>query len=181
MKPGRMSDVFVFYSGHGAPDPESKEGYFVPVDCDPSLVKFNGYSLTTLYNNLGKLDYRSLTVVIDACFSGSSDKGMLIKNISPVFINTVTKVLTDEFAMVFASSAAEQVSSWYPEKKHSLFTYFFLKGIQGAANNNKDRWISVGEMRKYLSDNIPYMARKLNNREQTPQTTGEDTKAVIGF
>jgi hypothetical protein len=181
MKPNRMSDVFVFYSGHGAPDPESKEGYFVPVDCDPSLVKFNGYSLSLLYENLSKLDYRTMTIVIDACFSGSSDKGMLIKNISPVFINTKDKVLTDDFSMVFTSAASDQVSSWYPEKKHSLFTYYFLKGIQGAANTNGDRWVSVAEMRKYLTDNIPYMARRLNNREQTPQITGDDNKAIVEF
>jgi len=179
MKPNRMSDIFVFYSGHGAPDPESKDGYFVPVDCDPSLVKFNGYSLNTLYANLSKLDYRTCTVVIDACFSGSSEKGMLIKNISPVFINTRDKILTDEFAMIFTSASAEQVSSWYPEKRHSLFTYFFLKGLQGAANIDRDRWITVKEMRKYINDNVPYMARRLNNREQNPQITADDDKAII--
>ncbi|HIE30339.1 TPA: hypothetical protein EYP66_24025, partial [Candidatus Poribacteria bacterium] len=35
------SDVFIYYSGHGAPDPESDQGYFVPVDCDPRRVKLN--------------------------------------------------------------------------------------------------------------------------------------------
>ena len=65
-----QSDVFVYYSGHGAPDIESNEGYFVPVDCDPTLVRFNGYAIKTLYDNLAKIPYRKLTVVIDACFSG---------------------------------------------------------------------------------------------------------------
>ncbi len=30
VKPGK-SDVFIYYSGHGAPDPESDQGYFVPI------------------------------------------------------------------------------------------------------------------------------------------------------
>ncbi|MCS7004423.1 MAG: caspase family protein [Cytophagales bacterium] len=179
MKPNRQSDIFIYYSGHGAPDPESKEGYFVPVDCDPSLVKFNGYSLSTLYTNLSKLDYRTCTVVIDACFSGSSEKGMLIKNISPVFISTRDKILTDEFAMIFTSASSEQVSSWYPEKKHSLFTYFFLKGLKGAANKNLDSKITLQEMREYLIENVSYMARRLNNREQIPQIIGDDNRTIV--
>ena len=52
-----QTDLFIFYSGHGAPDLESEEAYFVPVDCDPSLVKFNGYAIQTFYDNLAKLSY----------------------------------------------------------------------------------------------------------------------------
>jgi hypothetical protein len=34
VRPGE-SDVFIYYSGHGAPDPESRDGYFVPADLRP--------------------------------------------------------------------------------------------------------------------------------------------------
>ncbi|MDW7694634.1 DUF6175 family protein [Flammeovirgaceae bacterium SG7u.111] len=180
VKPGK-SDVFVFYSGHGAPDPETKDGYFVPVDCDPSLVKFNGYSLNTFYQNLGQIEYKTLNVVIDACFSGSSDQGMLLKDISPVFIKSENTVLNDENAAVFTSCAPDQVSSWYRDKSHGLFTYFFLKGLQGDADNNSDRQLTVDELRTYLQDNVTYMARRLNNREQDPQITGESDKVILAY
>jgi hypothetical protein len=171
------SDVFVYYSGHGAPNPESKEGYFVPVDCDPALVSLNGYSLKTFYDNLSKLKYKSLTVVIDACFSGSSEKGMLLKNISPVFVEVEDPVLTLKEAVVMTSAAGNQVSSWYPEKGHSLFTYYFLKGIRGDADKAKDKTISTGELKEYLEENVSYMARRLSNREQTPQVYGNTGQA----
>lgn len=179
IKPNK-SDVFVFYSGHGAPNPETNEGYFVPVNTDPSLIQHNGYSLSTFYSNLGALPYRTITVLVDACFSGSSDGGMLLKNISPVFIRTKNKILNDEKAMVFSSASSNQVSSWYPEKKHSLFTYFFLKGIQGNADSNHDGNITLEEITAYLQENVTYMARRLNNREQTPQISGVTTKVVYG-
>ena len=70
------SDVFIFYSGHGAPDLESKKGYFVPVDCDPAAVALNGYSTEVFYKNLTQLPYKSIMVVLDACFSGATQKGM---------------------------------------------------------------------------------------------------------
>jgi len=42
-----LSEVYIYYSGHGAPDIDQKSGYLVPVDCDPNTVVLNGYSLTT--------------------------------------------------------------------------------------------------------------------------------------
>lgn len=167
------SDVFIYYSGHGAPNPESKEGYFVPVDCEPSLVSLNGYSLKTFYNNLSKLRYKSLTVVIDACFSGSSEKGMLLKNLSPVFIEVEDPALKLKNAVVMTSAAGNQVSSWYPEKEHSLFTFYFLKGIRGEADEANGKTITAGRLKDYLVDNVRYMARRLSNREQTPQVYGK--------
>ena len=175
------SDVFIFYSGHGAPDPETKQGYFVPVDCDPSTVALNGYPIKTFYDNLAKINYKSLTVVIDACFSGSSDKGMLLKNISPVFINVENPVMSKENTVVFTSAGGDQVSSWYLEKKHSLFTYYFLKALQGEGDLNQDKKLTVGEIKEYVNDNVPYMARRLNNREQTPQVTGDENKVILEY
>jgi len=175
------SDVFIFYSGHGAPDPESKQGYFVPVDCDPSTVSLNGYSLNTFYNNLSKINYKSLTVVIDACFSGSSEKGPLLKNISPVFITIDNQIVIKDNTIIFTSSKGDQVSSWYSEKEHSLFTYYFLKGIQGSADINSDKKLTYKELSDYLLENVTYMARRLNSREQTPQVIGDKSKVLIEY
>ncbi len=175
------SDVFIYYSGHGAPDPETNDGYFVPVDCDPSLVALNGYSLDLFYSQIRKLKAKSVTVVIDACFSGSSDNGMLLKNISPVFIEVNQQALTGSKAVIFTSADGDQVSSWYPEQKHSLFTYYYLKGLQGDANINGDNSLTVAELHNYIAENVSYMARRLNNREQTPQITGDQTKVLYRY
>ena len=33
------SKVFVYYSGHGAPDPQTGEAYLVPYDGDPNIFQ----------------------------------------------------------------------------------------------------------------------------------------------
>ena len=176
-----QSDVFVFYSGHGAPDLETKEAYFVPVDCDPSLVKFNGYAINTFYDNLAKIPFRSLTVVLDACFSGTSDRGTLIPQSSLVRVKSSGSVLKDPRAMIFTSASGTEIASWYPEQSHSLFTYYFLKGLQGAANTNRDGSVTLGEMSDYLINNVPYEARRMKNRVQTPQIYGRNDKALLRY
>lgn len=178
IRPGK-SDVFIYYQGHGAPDPETKQAFFVPYDCDPSYAKSTGYPVREFYERLSKLSARSVTVVLDACFSGSTPKGMLLKQVSPVFVSVEEPAMLLENGIVFASSTGQQLSNWYPEKKHGLFTYYFLKGLRGEADKDGDKQVTVGEMEEYLSSQVPDQARYLNNREQTPQVMGRDKQRVV--
>lgn len=174
-----QSEVFVYYTGHGAPDLDSKEGYFVPSDSDPNYVKFSGYPLSVFYENLSRLPARDISVVIDACFSGMSDKGTIISKASPL---RVVPVLPGAGKInIFTSSKAEQISSWYPDKRHSLFTYFFLKGLQGAADKDGNKKLTYGELYDYTSENVPYYARRLYGRTQNPSFTGKDEKVILKY
>jgi len=58
-----------------------------------------------------------------------------------------------------------------------LFTYFVLKGLQGAADLNRDGAITIGEMEQYIQDEniaVPYFSRREFQRLQTPQVIGKD-------
>lgn len=177
-----LSEVFIYYSGHGAPDAETKQGYIVPVDSDPNRIALNGYSLNTLYNNLDKIAFEKdlihLTVVLDACFSGSSESGSLLSNISPIYITVEKKALNFPNSAIFTSSTGDQVSTWFREKKQSLFTYFFLKGLKGNADFNKDGIITTEELYQFTADEVngvPYWSRRLNpGRTQTPTFVGNN-------
>lgn len=178
VKPNQ-SEVFVYYSGHGAPDLANKQGYFVPADADANMVGLSGYPVSRMFANLSKIPYKSLTVVLDACFSGASEGGMLIREASPVYLKSSVQVMNDEKSMVFLSSAGDQISSWYGEKQHSLFTYFFLKGLQGSADENGDGTVFLQEMKDYLEKEVVFRARKLHNRQQTPEVYGVPTNILI--
>jgi hypothetical protein len=182
VKPGE-SDVFIYYNGHGAPSVNTQDAFLVPSDCkDVSLIEFEGYALNTLYKNLGEIPYRSLTMVLDACFSGGSESGALIRNASPVFIKSRPRLVTDERVQIFASSQGDQISSWFTPVGHSLFTYYFLRGIQGAAKTNpSQQHLTIGELKYYLLENVPYMARRLHNRSQVPEISGSEISIMVNY
>lgn len=183
VNPDGTSDVFVYYSGHGMPDPETKLPYLMPVDCARSQVAQTGYNLEVLYANLSDLPARSVTVIIDACFSGQSHGGPLLREISPVIIEVSPEVSLPN-GIIFTSSQAGQVSTWYPEKKHGLFTYFFLKALQGSADSNMDNRITVGEMADYLQDQsegVPRKARELHGWQQMPTYSGDRQKVLLEY
>lgn len=178
------SEIFLYYSGHGAPNTDDEKSYLVPSDCDPDKVALNGYSLETLYNNLDKLaldkNVKHITIVLDACFSGNSPKGSLLSNISPIEIKVKSNTLQFQNKTIFTSTSENQVSTWYEDKHMSLFTYFFLKGLNGEADFNHDNTITSSELIQFTSDEsfgVPYWSRRINSRNQMPQLIGlEDYK-----
>ena len=179
IKPG-ISDVFIYYAGHGAPGLKDNKGYFVPVDCDPQYVEQGGYSLDLFYNNLAKLNAKSLTVVTDACFSGAD----IFKNISPIVIKVTNPIGVAENCVILSSSSGSQVSSWFNEKQHGMFTYFFLKSLEDKAKSDKngDDKLSFQEIYEYVSDKtegVPYYSRSIHGVDQTPTIQGSGVENVF--
>lgn len=178
-----ISDVFIFYAGHGAPSLKDNKGYFVPVECNPNYVENSGYSLDVFYQNLAQLKAKSLTIVLDACFSGAN----VFDKISPLTIKVIDPVLTMKNAVVIASSSGTEVSTWYDEKQHGMFTYFFLKAIQDNSHSdkNKDGVLTYQELFDYVSDRnegVPYQAARIHGIEQHPTITGDmKEKAFIKY
>jgi hypothetical protein len=172
-----QTDVIVYYSGHGAPDTKSEKGYLIPYDIDPNYAN-TGMSLDFIYSSLSKLQAKSVTLFIDACFSGESrSEEMLIAGIRPISIETKSPILTTENMAVFSASTGAQYSSSYPDKQHGLFTYFLLKGLQGEAKGSDDK-ITLDELQKYLYKNVDETAGYLD-KEQNPTFIGKDRTRVL--
>lgn len=172
------TNVIVYFAGHGAPDVKSKEAFLIPFDGDPNYATSTGYPIQNIYNNLGKLDVNSVTIIIDACFSGiSRDDQLLLADSRPIHLSVKGSTVSEN-TIVFSAASGSEISSSYKQKKHGIFTYYFLKGLNGDADENHDKEITMLEMQNYLSDNVLTQAKKMG-REQTPQLHGKDTNRVL--
>jgi uncharacterized caspase-like protein len=184
LKKDGSSELFIYYTGHGAPSTQTNEAFFVPFDCDPNFVSNdNAYNMNDFYADITKLNAKKKFVVIDACFSGQAGNGQtLVKNASPALLKVKNVLLADVNAVLFQSSSAEQVSNWYPEKKHSMFTYFFLKGLQGSADKNNDGIITAEELENFVNDEndgLPYFSNREFQRPQKAVVSGKMEEVVV--
>lgn len=127
VKPG--SRVLVYYSGHGAPDPQSGEAYLVPYDGDPNYLPDTGYPLKRLYEALGKAKAKEVIVLLDSCFSGAGGRSVLAKGARPMVLVQEGARLPPNLA-VLSSSQGAQISTSFPDKGHGLFTYYFVKALR---------------------------------------------------
>jgi len=180
VKPGK-SRVLIYYVGHGAPSPDTGEGVFVPTDADPDYISKSGYPLSVFYGNLKALPAKEVVVVLDACFSGRTQEGFLFKNVSPGMLRVKETAAGLQQGAVLASSQGNQMSAWYPDKQHSLFTYYFLKGLQGEADADRNKVLTVGEMGAYLSEHVSYWAGRLAGKRQEPRMEGNPDLVLVRF
>jgi len=166
------SSVLLYYSGHGAPNPTTQEGFLVPYDGDPTFLEITGYSLKRLYEQMGKLPAREVLVVLDSCFSGSGGRSVIAKGARPLVVSIENPLLTGDKVVVLTASSASQISSTYDQKNHGLFTYFFLKGLQSAADEKKNGRIDLSELYDYVKPQVEGVARREYNNDQVPQLLG---------
>ncbi|MDP3286175.1 MAG: caspase family protein [Desulfobacterales bacterium] len=166
------STVFIYYSGHGAPDTKTGWAYLVPYDGDPSFITETGYSLKRMYDALGKLPAKEIIVALDSCFSGAGGRSVIAKGARPLVMNLQSNVSLPGNMTVLSASSGEQISSTYDEKGHGLFTYFMLKGFKNEDVVNPDGSIKMDDLFGYIKPQIERIARKQYNNEQTPQLIG---------
>lgn len=190
---GRLSDVviqdkteiFVYYSGHGAPGANTGESYILPVDANPDKLELTAIKMPDLLASINSLSPAKVVFAIDACFSGGiNGGGNLVKNASSLAIKLKPVKLSSDKEVFISASGDNEVASWYKEKRHGLFTYYLLKGLIGEADSNNDNSISTKELKSYLQDRqngIPYKARELYSREQMPQINGGDDVVLVNL
>ncbi len=168
VKPG-LSNVTIYYSGHGAPAGEDGSPYLVPVNANPSTIELNGYPLKVLYDNLDKVPAKSITVVLEACFSGTAVGGSVISNASPVYLKAKTLSIPGK-VRVIAAGGGRQMASWEQDKSNGLFTKYYLLGMSGKADappsGNGDGLVGLDELSRYLDSTMTYYARRYYGRDQ---------------
>jgi len=169
------STVFFYYSGHGAPDVESGAAYLVPWDGDPEYLSDTAYPLSRLYKELSALPAKHVVVALDSCFSGAGGRSVLASGVRPL-VTEVDEGFVGDNGKITALSAsrANQVSGDLPQAGHGLFTYYFLKGLNGGALDASGH-VTLESLYRYVLPRVQDAARRVN-RDQAPQLWPADLK-----
>lgn len=167
---GPESTVFVYYAGHGAPDPAGKESYLVPFEGHPDFPT-KLYPLSRMYAALAKLPAKHIVVMLDSCFSGAKGRGVAQEGARPL-ISAMETASLDPKLTVLAGATGSQITSDYDKAEHGLFTYFLLKGLRGDADADRDGVVNLGELYPFVRENVSSRASRELNRDQTPVLLG---------
>lgn len=157
--------VYVYFSGHGAPDPQTGDTYLVPYDTNPAYLKTGGLALAPLQATLANLPNQKVFFFLDACFSGQGDRSVLAAGTRPLV--PVSALHSPPGLVTLAAAGATETAGTHPESGHGLFTHHLLAGLGGAADANSDGQITVAELGEHLIPRVRTEARR-QNRDQTP-------------
>ncbi len=179
------TDVFIYYSGHGLPSKDGESVYLLPSDGRLEALSRQGFELNSLYGYLDVLNAKSVTVIIDACFSGVSraSETYSMKNLVAMKGVSIKPKLKQPWLdnpdfIVFTSSTFEETSLGFDPSETGLFTYYFCAGLLGEADLDGDRKITTGELRDFVIENVMETSTKIRGL-QTPMFYGNE-EIVLG-
>ncbi len=160
------ADVVVYYAGHGMPDERTKDAFILPVDGD-ATVSETCYPLSRLYAELGDFNANTITVFIDACFSGAQrqESGDMLTAARAVVIKPKETAPKGNMLVLSAASGNETALP-YAEKNHGLFTYYVLKKLKESKGNT-----TLKELSDYVIENVKRQSNFINSKPQTPTAT----------
>ena len=158
------ASLIVYYAGHGIPDESSKSAYLLPVDGDGRYVQ-SAYKLDDLYQKLGNMNAKSVTVFMDACFSGSKREEGMLASARGIKIRVKSG---QPIGNMVVFSAAQGDETAYPnnDEQHGMFTYYLLKKLQETKGD-----VTLQALGDYITTNVRQQSIVKNGKSQTPTVT----------
>ncbi|HYR12340.1 MAG TPA: caspase family protein, partial [Longimicrobium sp.] len=166
--------VFIYFAGHGAPDP-TRPGdlYLLTHDTRSGQIPATAFPMRDVDRAVAELYARHVVVVTDACHSGgiTEEGARTVQNaINDVFLAQLSSS-TGGLA-VFTASGADQVSledaQW--GGGHGVFTHYLLQALEGKADEDGDQIVTLVEMMYWTIDQV----RRETQNSQIP-TIGSRT------
>lgn len=157
------ASVIFYYAGHGIPDASDKSAYLLPTDGDGRYV-ITGYKLDELYQQLGNLPSQKVTVLLDACFSGTNRDGKMLASERGVALKTKPGHPKGNM-IVFSASQGDETALPYADEKHGMFTYYLLQKLQATKGE-----VTLKDLSQYVIRHVGRTSAVIN-KPQTPTIT----------
>jgi protein O-mannosyl-transferase len=164
---GKNDTVVIVIAGHGTVEvPGSKNAFILTYDSDPQDLTSTALAVDELQSlfeeQLSKVG--RVLLFVDVCKAGT------VGTIHNTTVNSNVQQLGDIQGDLFGllASRPREVSLEGPEfgGGHGVFSYYVIKGLEGAADANKDGVVDADELIKYVSDQVPMAtANKQHPRE----------------
>lgn len=151
--------VLVFFAGHGVPDPNRLQDlYLMAHDTRPADVAGTGLLMRHFREAISELEARDVLILSDACHSAGIGAPKSIRSLTA---NPIHQVFLDRMrhasgglAILTASESAQVSVEGDRWGKHGVFTYYLLRGLGGAADEDGDRIVTLGEMMEYVRQQV---------------------------
>jgi hypothetical protein len=177
------TELIIFYAGHGlaTQDEDKQDLYLLPQNADTDMLSISSISRNNLFKEISNLNPKSVTIFFDACYSGTSrDNKSLIASARPVkILKNVEDNIPENFT-IFSASQLNQMSSGLKNGENGIFSYYLMKGLEGLADQNKDKKITNGELQAYMKSNVSQKADEWG-REQDPMLVGDPDKILMSY
>ena len=156
------ASVIFYYAGHGIPNEKDGSAYLLPIDGIGRNMR-TCMSTEELYKMLGTMPAKSVTVFMDACFSGAKRNGEMLTSARGVAIKAKSESPVGKNMVILSAAQGDETAYSYNEQQHGLFTYYLLKKLKATGGQ-----VSLGELSDYIKSQVTRFSIVENGKIQTP-------------
>ena len=170
---GKGGTLWFIFIGHGAPARSGADGLLVAVDAQQTVDGLYRRSLPQkqLAAKLATGRQMHTVIVVDACFSGQTQAGQLVRGAMPV----VPVQFEASKATVLTAGTSREFAGALPGLGRPAFSYLLLGALRGWGDADQDGTVTVQEAADYARHALGTVVR---GRTQTPQAFGPTTFAL---
>ena len=155
--------LLVFISAHGM---KWNKGLLILADnYRPGNEHYTAVDYEYILSQIDRLSCKKL-IFIDACFSGAAKDNTDVSGLNEA-LETLSR--KQNGLLTITSSRDDQKSHEHPSWGHGAFTRAILDGLNGRADQNGNKFITLNELFEYIRQAVPNMVREVKNKQQEPK------------
>ncbi|HVN83992.1 MAG TPA: caspase family protein [Candidatus Binatia bacterium] len=164
----------IFLAGHGVQERSTGSYYFLPSAATESNLVTAGLRMSDFDEMLRvvRRNVRGVMVMLDTCHAGALQIGDTPLARSQELASSLSA--GDGFFLLAATRPGE-VSEENPSLGHGVFTRALLDGLDGAADSDRDGFVSAAELFSYVARAVP----RLTGQQQHPYHKMEGTDLLL--
>ncbi|HVM96032.1 MAG TPA: caspase family protein [Candidatus Acidoferrales bacterium] len=152
----------IFVAGHGVQDRATGSYYFLPSSATGQNHITAGVRMSDFDEmvRVVRHNVRGVVLMLDTCHAGALK--VAAPNLAAMEDPAARLSASEGFFLLAASKPGEE-SEERQEIGHGAFSYALLEGLQGAADTNNDRYVSVTELFGYVAREVALLTAGAQN------------------
>ena len=158
----RQDNVLIYYAGHGYLDPDTDEGFWIPIDAERN-DESNWLLTDRVRSKIKAMPAKHVMVVADSCFSGkftrsAITRGLKIEPRSSEYVPALQRLIEKKSRTALTSGGLEPVLDSGSGGGHSVFAEVFISIL-----NDNEGVLDAAGLFSQLRPKV------INNSDQTPE------------
>jgi tetratricopeptide (TPR) repeat protein len=166
--------VLIYFAGHGFVS--GGKAYLAPYDIDLNNIVSTAYPMDTLGRDIGiKIKGKWKVLLTDSCHSGAINPDADVQLIN----GTLGNLNKSLFSLTASRDRERSFESKDWGGGHGIFTYYVVKGLEGAADESGDGIVTADELAEYVHRNV----REATGGQQNPTSDrgSFDTNMMLSY
>jgi WD40 repeat protein len=164
--------LIVYYAGHGVmTEGTNSEFYIAPYDVTQlygkdDQLKEKGVSASQLKQYAQEINAQKQVFILDACQSAGALETVAVRGAAEE--KAIAQLARSTGTFWITATGSNQFATEFEKLGHGIFTYSLLEGLNGAADVNNDKKLTVRELSTFIENKVPELSEKYKGTAQFP-------------